>query len=179
MPQKELELFIHSQGVKPMVLIATPGDILGEILLKVDHFRDNKDELLVFIGECHEALQEPDEVEEGADKHEPVDINLTVEALNLRKHRHVHLHRCRHVKVEVNFGGKTKQRNFSPATTIGVVTKWARNKFHLDPASSSEYVLQFCNSTKRPKLNEHLGELVEATKCFLCFDLVKEVTPQG
>ena len=179
MSKQELELFIHRQGVKPIVIFATPGDTLREILIGVDVFKGNEDELLAFVGECHEALKEPDDVEEGADEHEPVDVSLTAEALELGRHRHVHLHRCRHVKVEVNFNGKTKQRNFSPATTVGVVTQWARDKFHLDPASSAEYVLQICNSTDQPRSDKHLGELVEAPRCSLCFDLVREVTPQG
>ncbi|MGD0021271.1 MAG: hypothetical protein ABSC54_03110 [Smithellaceae bacterium] len=179
MSKQELDLFIHRQGAKPIVLSAIPGDTLREILIRVDVFKDNEDELLVFVGECSEALKEPDDVEEGADTHEPVDVSLTVEALELGRHRHVHLHRCRHVKVEVNFGAKTKRRNFSPATTVGVVTQWARNKFHLDPASAAEYVLQVCNSTDQPRPDRHLGELVEAPKCSICFDLVREVTPQG
>jgi hypothetical protein len=179
MSKQDVELFIHRQGVKPMVFSAAPTDTLREVLIRVDVFKDNEGELLVFVGECDEALREPDDIEEGADEHGPVDANLTVEALELRKHRHLHLHRCRHVKIEVNFGGKTKRRNFSPATTVGVVTQWARKKFHLDPASAAEYVLQICNSTERPRSDRHLGELVEAPECSICFDLVREVTPQG
>ena len=91
MPEKDFELFIHSQGVKPMVLIAAPANTLREILLNFNVFRDHKDELLVFVGECHESLKEPDEVDEGEDKHEPVDVDLTIEDLDLRKHRHIHL----------------------------------------------------------------------------------------
>jgi hypothetical protein len=79
----------------------------------------------------------------------------------------------------VNFGGKTKQRRFSPATTIAVVTAWARKKFKLDPVAASEYRLQICTTTNTPRDDVHLGELVEAPKCAICFDLVKEITPQG
>ena len=91
----------------------------------------------------------------------------------------MHFHRCRHAEVEVNFGAKTKRRKFSPATTIGVVTQWARRKFHLDAAAASEYVLRLCNSTEQPRSDKHLGELVAPPTCFICFDLVAEVTPQG
>jgi hypothetical protein len=176
---QELQLFIHGQGMKPIALVAAPGETLREVLVRVDVFRENQDELLVFVGECDEALKEADEVENGADEHEPVDVSLTIEALELKRHRHVHLHRCRHVEVEVNFGGKTKRRKFSPATTIGVVTQWAREKFHLDEAAASDYVLRLCDSVEQPRPDKHLGELVEAPTCFICFDLVAEVTPQG
>ena len=63
--------------------------------------------------------------------------------------------------------------------TIAVVTAWARKKFKLDPVSASEFRLQICGTTDKPRDDVHLGELVEAPKCAICFDLVKEVTPQG
>lgn len=179
MSKQELEIFIHSHGVKPRVVIAEAGEILREILLRDEIFKESGDEFLVFVGECQGALTEPIDVEEGADEHPPADVNLTIEVLDLGKHRHVHLHKCKHVKVEVNFGDKTKKRNFSPATTIGTVTEWARKKFQLDSASAAEYVLRICGSTEQPRSDKHLGELVEAPKCHICFDLVKEVTPQG
>jgi hypothetical protein len=78
----------------------------------------------------------------------------------------------------VNFGTQTKHRRFAPSATIGVVTRWARKKLRLDPAAAAEYVLQLCKTNERPRPDKTLGELV-ATTCGLCFDLVKEVTPQG
>lgn len=179
MTNQEMELFIHSQGAKPRIITAQSGEILRDVLIRLEIIEAGQDDILVFVGECDEALAELDHIENGADEHAPVDVTLTVEILELKRHRHVHIHRCRHVAVEVNFVGKTKHRKFSPAATIGVVTQWARNKFHLDPASASEYVLQICNSTDQPRSDKHLGELVEAPKCSICFDLVKEINPQG
>ena len=83
MSQQELQLFIHSQGMKPTALVAAPGETLREVLVRIEYLRENQDELLVFVGECDEALKEADEVENGADEHEPVDVNLTIEALEL------------------------------------------------------------------------------------------------
>jgi hypothetical protein len=40
-------------------------------------------------------------------------------------------------------------------------------------------VLQFCGTTTQPRSDEHLGKLVDAPVCSLCFNLVKEVSPQG
>ena len=80
--------------------------------------------------------------------------------------------------MDVNFGGRTKSRKFSPATTISVVTRWARKKLKLDEAAAAEYVLRLCGTNDQPRPDRHLGELVDRT-CSLCFDLVKEVTPQG
>jgi hypothetical protein len=180
MKSQEIEHFLHGQGIKPKAAAAAPGDTLREVLIRFEMLKEGDEETFVFVGECEEALKEPVEVEDGCDEHSPVDIKLTLEVLEIHRHRHVHIHHCRHVAVEVNFGGKTKRHRFSPATTIGTVTEWARKKFpNLDAAAAAEYVLQICDTTTRPRASEHLGELVKASVCSICFDLVKEVTPQG
>jgi hypothetical protein len=179
MTGQAIELFIHSQGEKPRVTVAGSHEILREVLVRAGVITEGQEGLLVFVGEWEEALNEPDEIDDGEDGHDPVDLSLTIEALELYRHRHVHVHRCKRVAVEVHFGGGTKRRRFSPAATIGVVTKWARKKFKLEAAAGAEYVLQICDTTKQPRASEHLGELVEPPKCGICFDLVKEINPQG
>jgi hypothetical protein len=174
----QIEVFVHGQGKKPVVVGASSDETLRDVLVRAG-IPAGETGGLVFVGECDEALREADDVEDGADEHAPVDANQTLDALGVRAHRHVQHHRCRHVAVDVNFGGKTKHRRFSPATTIAVVAAWARKKFKLDPASASEFRLQICHTTDKPRDDVHLGELVEAPRCAICFDLVKEVTPQG
>lgn len=180
MESQEIEHFIHAQGVKPKVATGTDSETLREVLIRFDVIRETPDDVFVFVGECEEALRESVGTDDGADEHAPVDINLTLAVLDIRRHRHVHVHRCRHVAVEVNFGGETKKHRFSPATTIGVLTQWARKKFpKLDAAAAAELVLQICNSKTVPLQQEHLGELVKAPHCSICFNLVKEINPQG
>ena len=176
---EELDLFVHSQGVKPKVATARSHESLREVLERTQVLKEGQGDLLVFVGEWEEALSEGDEIEEGEDRHEPVDVSLTIEVLELHRHRHIHVHKCKRVAVEVNFNSRTKRHRFSPATTVGVVTRWARKKFKLDGAAGAEYVLQICKITKQPRPSEHLGELVEPLVCAICFDLVKEITPQG
>jgi len=179
MADQELELFIHSQGERSRLAVASPREVLRDVLVRAGVIKEGDHELLVFVGEWDGAVREPVEVEDGEDQHEPVNVLLTIEALELHHHRHVHVHKCKRVAVEVNFTGHTKRHRFSPATTIGVVTQWARRKFKLDGAAGAEYVLRICGSTKQPRPSEHLGELVDSRTCAICFDLVKEVTPQG
>lgn len=178
MAAKQLEIFLHGAGPKPKVVETASTDILMEVLVRVGAATPGAADILVFVGEWDEALQEPEDVEDGADQHAPADVTKSLEDLALERHRHVHVHRCRHIAVKVNFM-KTKHHRFSPAATVATATAWARKKFHIDPATASEYVLQFCSNTKQPRADEHLGELVGAGDCSLCFDLVKEVTPQG
>lgn len=173
----DLEIFLHGAD-KPRVVTAGSGDVLRDVLVKAGVLREGDKEVFVFVGECDDSLRHGDDSDDGEDDHKPADLHLTLEVLDLRKHPHVHVHRCRRVAVEVNFGGKSKKHKFSPAATIGTVTEWARRKFKLDPASAAEYVLQICGTTEQPRSDVHLGELVKS-ECALCFDLVKEVTPQG
>jgi hypothetical protein len=179
MPSQEFELFIHGQGKKPSVAVARPHEVLRDILVRTEVINEGDQEVFVFVGEWDKALYEPDGVEDGEDQHEPADVFMTIEALELHRHRHVHVHRCRRVAVQVNFVGQTKRHRFSPASTVGVVTQWARKKFGLDGAAGAEYVLRICGSDIQPRPSEHLGELAHLRACALCFDLVKEITPQG
>lgn len=179
MSGEAFELFIHSQGAKPKVAVAGPHEVLRDVLVRAEVITEDREGLLVFVGEWEEALTESGEIEDGEDAHDPVDLTLTIEALELHRHRHVHIHKCRRVAVEVHFNGNMKRHRFSPATTIAVVTQWARKKFDLDPAAGADYVLQICDTTKQPRPSEHLGEFVEPPVCSICFKLVKEITPQG
>jgi hypothetical protein len=179
MPDEAIELFIHSQGAKPKIAVVGPHEVLRDVLVRAEVLTEGQEELAVFVGEWEEALNELDEIEDGEDSHYPVDLSLTIEALELRRHRHIHVHRCKRVGVQVHFDGRTKHHRFSPATTIAVVTQWARRKFKLDPAAGADYVLHICDTTKQPRPSEHLGELVEPPVCSICFKLVKEETPQG
>lgn len=172
-------MFVHKPGMPPRIIQAAPGDILRDVLVRFEVIEEKNDDVLVFVGECEEAIEEELEVDGGADQQSPVDASLTLEVLQVGIHRHVHCHTCRHVAVEVNFSGQTKRHKFSPATTVGVVTRWARRKFRLDRAAASDYVLQLCGTSEQPRSNQHLGELVGGSTCSLCFDFVKEVTPQG
>ena len=178
MANQEMEFFVHTQGKKPQVIHAALGEPLCDVLVRAGVIQQGQDDLLIFVGESEGALHEPDGVEDGADEHSPVDASLTLEKLDLHQHRHVHVHRCRHVDVDVNFNEHTEHRKCSPAATVGVVTLWAKRKLRLDAAAADDYVLQLCGSTERPRADKHLGELVQ-DKCALCFDIVREITPQG
>lgn len=177
MPNGQIEIFIHSEGQKPKVIRTSSEDRLSDVLAQAEIAQGTS--LQVFVGECAEALQEPVDVEGGADNQMPVDPGESLERLGVREHEHVHCHRCRHVAVEVNYESRTKRRSFSPAATVEIVTKWARGKFELTDSAGVDWVLQVCKTTDRPRPNVHLGELVHAPDCHICFDLVKEVTPQG
>lgn len=175
MPNEKLDVFVHCHGMKPKKLGVEPNERLRDALAKAELSADD----MVFLGEWNEALKESDEAEDGEDNHEPVDQNRTVQELKIRNHDHIHCHKCRRIAVEVNYGSRTRRHKFSPATTMEVVTQWAKKKLKLDDASAADLVLQKCGTVEQPRPNQHLGEVGDSGNCEVCFDLVKEVTPQG
>lgn len=174
--QQTLELFIHRHAQKPTRVSADTAQRLRDVLstagaASVDEF--------IFVGECAQSLEASDPTADSADTHPPVDQDLTLADLEIHNHEHIHCDRCRHISVAVNFSSDTVDHTFSPATTIAVVTTWAKKRLKLDDAASANLVLQLCGTSNRPRPTEHVGEVVKTDQCELCFDLVPEVTPQG
>ena len=87
MTGEAIELFIHSQDEKPRVAVAGPHEVLRDVLVRAEVITEGQEDLLVFVGEWEEALNEPDEIEDGEDGQAPVDLSLTIEALELHRHR--------------------------------------------------------------------------------------------
>ena len=165
MSDTKVEMFVHCRGVKPQVVEAAPGDKIRDVLLRAE-ITDHDNGSLVFLGES-----------DGRSPHAPVDLNAGLESQD-GLHRHIHCYPCSEVAVEVHFGGGTEHIKLSPATSISTVASWARQKFSLDAPAASEYQLRFCGEDRQPRPDEYLGEL-EKGNCALCFNLVKELVPQG
>jgi hypothetical protein len=89
-----------------------------------------------------------------------------------------HLHRCRQVKVAVNYKAETFRHKFAPGATIKRVTKWATKKAGLDAAEAQEHVLQISGTRIQPPQNAHLGSL-KMHGCEIEFDLVRKQLVQG
>ena len=89
-----------------------------------------------------------------------------------------HLHRCKEIKVAVNYSSQTFHHKFAPSTTIARLTKWATKKAGLDKAEAEEHVLQIAGTRTQPPQNAHLGSLV-TTDCAIEFDLVRKQLVQG
>ena len=86
-----------------------------------------------------------------------------------------HVHRCRHIEVEVTYNGETVHHRFGPGTTIARVKRWAAEKeFGLGPDEAAEYVLQLAGSHDRPAPGVHLGALARCPHCRVAFDLVPD-----
>ena len=166
MTNSDREFFVHCQRAKPQIIHAVLGDKLGDVLGRAGI--ESLADLHVFVGES-----------DGKNDHDPVDPDVPLDTLDVQQ-RHVHCYPCPDVVVDVKFRwARLSSGSSRPPRRFGVVTRQAHRKFLRNDAAASDYVLRLCGTNERqPRFDEYLGELVQAS-CSLCFDLVKEITPQG
>lgn len=103
------------------------------------------------------------------------DAQAQVTHVNQLKKEHgirVHLHRCKHVDVQVRFGAEVVHHQFRPATTVGRVRQWAGHKLGMQPGDIAEHVLQIAGTNEQPELDTHIGALAKCPACSVTFDLV-------
>jgi hypothetical protein len=103
----------------------------------------------------------------------------TLEKAEVHDRSRVHIHRCRKVKVVVNFNGEDNADAFPPSTTVGKVQKWANKKFDIDKIDATEHALQLCGTATRPDGDTHVGTLTNHSTCSICFDLVPKRRVEG
>jgi hypothetical protein len=84
----------------------------------------------------------------------------------------VHLHRCKHVEVQVRFGPEVVHHKFRPAATVGRVRLWVGAKLGMAPGDIAEHVLQISGTTEQPDVDIHIGTLTKCPQCSVTFDLV-------
>lgn len=84
----------------------------------------------------------------------------------------IHMHRCKHVSVDVRFGGEVVHHQFRPATTVGRIRQWAGHKLGMQPGDIAEHVLQIAGTNEQPDVDVHIGTLSTCPQCSVAFDLV-------
>lgn len=94
---------------------------------------------------------------------------------------HVHVNRCPRVEVTVNFNHESKEHPFGPGATITRVFGWATGKegFPMSEEDRAEHALQSCGTEDQPDSSDHIGSLVNAGGCTVCFDLVPKHRFEG
>lgn len=110
---------------------------------------------------------------------EPLKSGSSLAEAGIKSRSRVHVHTCRRIHVTVNFNNQSHQHPFSPSSTIGDVKEWAAKKFNLGEVDASEYVLQVCGTTTRPKEETQVGVFAEPGQCTACFDLIPEQRVEG
>jgi hypothetical protein len=159
-----IELYIHSEnGVDPK-LIKTSEDATVKQLLKDLGLGSAEEGALSLFRE---------------DEAEPFDKNRTLQELEIRHRQHLHVSRCKKVRVSV-FYNTEKIENFPPSTKVKKVLKWAIDEFRLTPKEAADKTLVL-SSDKNNELpmDAHIGSFVAHGECSLSLALTAPVEVQG
>jgi hypothetical protein len=164
---EKIEVFMQMEGVKDIVLVHVPksGSVRDLIGVAKEHGPDLGEEGLikVFI-----------EDEDGA-----VELDLFLEEAGIKHRGHVHIHRCPHIEVSVNFNGRRVTDTFSPSATVARVKKWAAKELGMTEKDAAEHVLEVTGT--RISLDEdiHIGTLVNHPECRISLDLRPKIRVEG
>jgi hypothetical protein len=172
--QQVVPYYVHAVGRDPAVVEAAESDAVEQILTAAGFIPEPRHH--VFLGECADALEEPRDVEDGEDRHEPVkDLRRSPNDHGHRGGGHIHCHTCRRVRVTVSYNGVEKHHNFSPATTIDTARLWAVSKFGINAVDAETLILKISGVVKPPQPDAHLGDLVRADgHCAVALELVPD-----
>jgi len=160
-----IDIFYQGEGIREIAHIeADPEHTFGILKRTIIEKHGLASESLLFL----------------EDTDEPVDELLIVREHLGRAGLKAHLHRCRHIKTEVNFNGETVHHQFGPGTSVARVKAWAaERKFGMSPQEAGEHVLQIAGTKDRPDPGTHLGTLVHCPQCHIAFDLVPHERVNG
>jgi hypothetical protein len=156
--------------------------IQGESIPHGEHFRVGQEvrvrEVLALLVTKHSSFLIEELIVMEEDGETLLEIDALLPVTDGRSSR-LHVHRCAHVPVRVNFSNRHIEHEFRPGTTIGKVKRWAIDEFKIASADATEYVLQIAGTLVRPDADTHVGSLVSCPACSVAFDLVMNVRVNG
>jgi hypothetical protein len=167
----ELQVFVQGEGLGEIRLVkASSNTTVDGLIQEIAAKFGGEFAAAVAGGGMTVTLEDDDKV---------IRLTESLEKAGIRDRSRVHIHRCRKVKVSVNFNEKTATDDFPPSTTVGKVKKWADKKFDIDKIDATEHALQLCGTSERPDEDRHIGTLTNHASCSVCFDLVPKRRVEG
>ena len=165
---EKIEVFLQAEGIKDILLVevAKSGTVRDLLLVATErgkHLGNVEVPPMVFIEDMEEILE----------------LDDLLENVGIHHRAHVHIHRCQHIEVTVNFNGKKVSKTFPPSATVGRVKKWATKDFGMSEKDASEHVLQISGTRNSLDEDIHIGTLVTHPACHISFDLVPKVRIEG
>jgi hypothetical protein len=160
-----IDIFYQGEGIREIEHIEVgPDHTFGALKALLAERHGLQGELLIFLEDSDEPLDET------------VIVREHVSPTGLK----AHLHRCRHIEVDVRFNNEMAHHRFGPAATIARVKRWAAEReFGMSPEEASEHVLQIAGTQERPSPGAHIGALTSCPNCRLVFDLVPDHRVNG
>ena len=108
---------------------------------------------------------------ENADK--PLDPGSTLTAVGVAELSQLHISLSRAVPVKVRYSGQVAEGEFSPATTVGLIFKWAAgpDEFKLTDIQAAQHHLALCGVQGEVDESAHAGCFADEHGA-VCFDLL-------
>jgi hypothetical protein len=157
-----LQIYVHGCKGETKKKVSIPADITGAVFLR-DILKIEALEFLIFL----EDVEEPLHLEGG------------LESQGVRHNGHIHIHKCKKIKVQVIYNGESKHRSFSPSTRIFRVLKWSLEEFHIVGNDQTNMVLKETLEGAELDGDIHLGSLVPHRTCSIVLYLVPKVVING
>jgi hypothetical protein len=167
----ELQLFVQGEGIADIQLVRihehlTLRDLHGNLSAVFTEIIVSATEVDEFIFLLEDSEQE-------------LPFDKPIKEIGIKHCERIHIHRCRKIKVSVNFNGREAAEAFPPSKTIAKVKRWADKEFGIEGVDATEHALQICGTAKRPDEDVHIGALVRRPNCQVCFDLVPKKRVEG
>ncbi len=161
---KVIEVYVHGEGSREPKLVKVSEDAtLQEVATAAGYHLERVEDL--FIGR--------------QDEDEPCHPGDPLHKAGVGHRHHIHCHRCKRIHVAVQYNGAQKEHEFSPATRLDRVLRWATHEFGLEGQDAADMAL-FLPGDKEPLDGDiHLGSLVSFPHCHVTFTLAVPVLVNG
>ena len=149
-PEHTIEIYIHSNsGFSPDLVEVLSDGRVADLISEGEG---------IWLEDTNEAL--------------PTDSSLP--EAGIARRTHVHRGRCPTVKVQVRHAGTEIIEEFSPATRIFQVFRWATGPkgFKLPESQIPKHGLALPGGDELLDPGVHVGSLVSGTRCVVTIDLV-------
>jgi hypothetical protein len=162
----QIEILIDGEGFTEVALFeATRGTMARELITRGAALgRFVADEAFLFV----------------EDGNEPIVVEGVFIDESFASHVH-HVHRAKHIAVEVFYMAGNRSREFSPATRIQRVLEWAvgPDGFGIDPTIAPEMELALQGTTTALPKSAHIGRFSHHPGGHVNLDLIRGVVPNG
>ncbi len=166
-----VEFFLHRAGAKPVVVEASPNEMVNGILGRGGCATDAS---VPVVLEPHREHQLPPEEEQAGDADEapgePVDCSRTPAELGHHGPTHIFCG-CRQITVKIQYEHQTLTRRVAPHRTADWLRLWALRRLGLTGADAARLFLGVCGKQKVLDAGDRLIEHVESPGCELCLIL--------
>ena len=154
-----MEVFLHQRAIDTGFIKVDPDQKVGDLAIEC-------------LGEGALVWVE--------DGEEPLDPDKTLAEVDVVDRCHIHVSMCKGVVVKVRFGGDGIEESFPPATTAGVILKWASSPegYKLTDSEAAKHLLAICGTNTELDQADHIGFFSD-DDCSVCLDLLPRDRLEG